>query len=258
MSAEAVSINDTVRFGITIFDPSGHYLSNTDETPRWFTYVNSTDTIVQQGNFSQRTGLVGTYYSSFVASLSNGYASGDYVEVHASGKVNNIVGRVIVKDFVVNDVYDANLKQIDSVGINSSAYIENRVWNANKNSFTTNETFGSGLGKLCNDLYYAAIKHVKDSTVPRDEYAVQWFRNNTMVGSGQVTHPAISVYKTDATNGNLLINQRLHYTHVNDGTLRYNEATTLAVSGEPYLVVTSGTIDGLTRTWAKPIGLDYL
>lgn len=434
--SEFVRIDDTVRFGVTSHNPSGGALINADETPRWYSYINSSDTIVQQGDFTLRTGLTGTYRGSFAATLANGYASGDYVEIHASGKVNGAVGREIIKTFVINDLFDVNvlrvnnssistrtaglfdvnIERIQNTGVSSTApgmlnvnleriqntsaisstngilnvnltainntnavstvaglldvniariqnsgvsstvpgmlnvnleriqsvaaisttagtldvnltkinntaasattagildvniariqntgvvstipglldvniirvsgtpvtlttgidtnlthisgvpvglsdYIENKVWNAPLITHLNNETFGSGLAKISSDLYFANIKFVKDSNVPNDEYTVQWFKNTTLVASGQVTNPAISIYKTDGTNTSLFTNKVLNWTNVNTGTLRGNESVTLVVSGEPYLAITSGVLDGVNRVWSNLIGLDYL
>ncbi len=76
-----------------------------------------------------------------------------------------------------------------------------------------------------------------------------------MLDSGSITNPAISVYNTvDGTP--LFLAQTLDYAHTQQGTLRYNNTTFLTVSGEPYLVETSGTIDSAVRSWKLLIGLD--
>lgn len=106
-------------------------------------------------------------------------------------------------------------------------------------------------------IYFAGIKFVHDGITPSDDYVVQWFKNSTPLGSGQVTNPALSVHNTNS-NSSLFTNQALAYQSVSHGALRYNEPTNIAASGEPYLAVASGTIDGSVRTWTNPIGIDYL
>lgn len=294
---EYVALGDTVRFGITLTDPSGSLpvLINADETPRWYVYTTTSgDNPLMQGNFGLRTNLMGTYSGVFVASSANNFITGDFCEVHASGKVNNVVGRAIIKTFVLDDLYkanviqvsglyvtpstivDANLTEINGSGIvfydelpanmvkisgvsvATSNYVEDKVWNARQDQHNTNETFGSGINKITQNLYFANIKFDKDSTVPQDEYNVNWFKNALPIVSGQITNPALSVFKTDGTNGSLFTNKVMNYANVNMGTVRYNEVTNLAVSGEVYLAVASGIIDGLTRTWQNLIGLDSL
>lgn len=229
---EFVSLSDTVYFGCTIHNPSGGALINADTTPVWNSFINNSDTITQQGNFTGRTGMVGTYRANLVASAANGYASGNYVEIHASGVVGGVQGRAIIKTFVINDVFDCNIVQVSGTPI---AYTD----------------------LVPNPIYFAGIKFVHDGITPDDEYIVQWFKNSTPLASGQVTNGALSVYNTSA-NGSLFINKRTDYQSVSHGAMRYNEPTNIAVSGEPYLAVASGTIDGATRVWTNPIGLDYL
>jgi len=231
--SEFVSLGDTVYFGMTVHNPSGSVsnLMNADTTPVWASYVDASDTIKQQGTFTLRTGIVGTYRASLVASAANGYASGNYVEIHASGVANNVQGRAIIKSFVINDVFDCNVVQISGQRINYS--------------------------DVAGPIYFAGIKFIHDGITPSDEYVVQWFKNSTPLASGQVTNAALSVYNTNS-NSSLFTHKVLNYQSINHGTLRYNEVTNIAVSGEPYLAVASGTIDGATRTWTNPIGLDYL
>jgi hypothetical protein len=335
---EYVALGDTVRFGITIHHPSGSIsnLVNSDETPRWFVYTTTSgDNPLMQGAFTARSNLIGTYQSNFACTGGNNFVTGDYVEVHASGKVNGVQGRAIIKTFVIDDVYLARLNapvsvsgtvssyltspvsvsgaveayltspvsvsgQVSaylsspvsvsgavqayltspvSVSGQVSAYLTNPVSvsgvvNANLVSINgsgvieesiidVNVVRVSGTDVHYNDIvnqnvYFANIKFIKDSVTPRDEYTIQWFKNAVPLASGGVTNAAISVYRADGTNTALLTNQQLAYTHISHGGLRYNETSNLAVSGEAYVVVTSGTIDASTRTWQNVVGLDYL
>lgn len=257
MASEYVALGDIVRFGITTSNPSGGALTNTDITPMWYAFVNDSDTPLTSGNFTLRGGLTGAYRAKFTAGTTLGFNTSDYVEIHASGMVNGIPGRAVVKTFVIDDPYNSNLTQISGVTIANSNYIEGRVWNAQQSQYNTNGTFGSGLGFTSQSIYYANIKFIKDSVVPDDEYSAQWFKDANPLPSGRVTNSAISVYKTSDQNS-LFTNQKLDYFSVNHGTMRYNEITTLAVSGEAYLASISGTIDGQTRVWTNIIGLDYL
>jgi hypothetical protein len=379
--SEYINLGDVTYFGITLVNPSGGALSNADETPRYFLYRNASDTPSISANFIQRTGLIGTYRGSGDITTGNGFAVGDYVEVHASGKVGGIQGRAVIKSFVVGDMFNTNLVQwsgeavrplhhgwpsvnvmeqsgipvhganalgstpvdvkqwlntnvlltnslpavalsgyaanlvipanvlqyngvtgtqtggIPSVNtvywadtltevdaqygkpvVSARAYhdpqtvtyrefpldftnlariVPSAILNANLSDYNLNGTVGSGLNKISANMYYAGIKFLKDSANNRDEYLVQWFRNSLPVSSGEVSNPALSVYRT--SDGTALTqNQRLAITSVHNGVLRYNETSNLAVSGEPYLVTTSGTIDGALRVWNNPVGIDSL
>lgn len=257
--SEYINLGDVTYFGITVTHPSGGQLTAADETPRYFLYRNASDTPSISANFIARAGLIGTYRGSGDITSGNGFATGDYVEVHASGKVSGLQGRAIIKTFVVDDVYDVNVvKNSGHLLANQfTPAIQQAVFGAKLSNWTTNDTVGSGLNKISQNCYYAGIKFLKDSVNIQDEYLVQWFRNSLPVSSGEVTNPALSVYKT--SDGLALTENRpLTLSSVKNGVLRYNETSALAVSGEPYLVMTSGTIDGSLRTWANPIGLDSL
>jgi hypothetical protein len=269
--SEFVSLGDVVRFGITISNPNASgALVNADETPRFYAYRNNLDTITLQGNFVLRTDLVGTYRGSGIFNAGNGFSAGDYVEVHASGKLNGAVNRAIVKSFVINDVFDANLVQINGSSIaptnvvNANVIQVSGVYVAPADEVNANVIKVSGVLVHYNDLvnptiFFSNIKFIKDGLNNRDEYTAQWFRNASPLPSGQVTNPAISVYRTSDQTA-LFENKVLNYFSVKHGTLRAEESTVanLAYSGEPYLAITSGTIDGATRQWQNIIGLDYL
>lgn len=261
--SDYVKLGDMVWFGMTISSPPSGQLINADETPRFYMYRNSNDVAVLQGNFAQRANLIGTYLGSGIISTGNGFSTGDFVEIQASGKLSGVQNRAVIKDFIVDNIYKANIVQVSGVNIpltdfyTPTAMIENAVWNANINSHLTNETFGSGIDKTRRDIYFANIKFTKDSVIPDDEYNIGWFRNSQVLQSGQVTNSNISVFRT--SDGTALFqNKKADYFSNLHGTLRYNESATLAVSGEAYLAVASGTIDGGTRTWSNLIGLDYL
>ena len=228
---EYIALGDSVRFGITIHHPSGSIgnLVNTDVIPRWFVYTSTSgDNPLMQGDFGRRANLIGTYSGEFMCTSANNFVTNDYVEVHASGLVNGVQGRAIIKTFRIDDLYKVNVMQISGVAVDPIT-----------------------------DSFYANIKLTKDSTTPRDEYTVNWFRNASTLPSGAVTNAYLSIYNTSDSSA-LFSNQKIDYGSIRHGTLRYNETTNLAVSGEPYLAMASGTIAGAVRTWSNLVGLDYL
>ena len=130
--------------------------------------------------------------------------------------------------------------------------IADAVWNEPRSEHTTAGTFGEYVNTQ--DLYYADIHYVKDGINNVDEYNVAWFKNSVIINSGDITNPAISSYSS--VNGTPYFeNQTLNYADSDLGILRFNKSTPLIPSGEPFLVVTSGTIDSSARTWQKVIGI---
>lgn len=264
--SEYVKIDDTVRFGITTRTPSSGILTDADETPQWYVFEDGTDSVLLNGNFSQRAGIDGTYYSSFVASVANGFNAQSYYEIHVSGKVDNIIDRSIIKTFVVEDLITVSpTGTVNShlVGSNAGVTVSitgsigdiaSAVWGAQINSYSNAGTFGSGLGALSNDIYYAAIKLVRDETNTQDEYSVCWFRNDFPLASSDISDPAISVY--DVRTGSAVFeNQTLTFAS-QKGVAYYDDTALRIASGEPYLVEASGLISSVTHNWKTIVGLD--
>lgn len=223
------ALDDTIRFGLTIHHPSGGALTEADETPKWYVFEDNSDTPILEGDFTARTGYIGIYKGSFIASEANGFNSNGYYEILASGKVGNIVDQTIIDKFVLDDIYDVNVVQVSG----------NRVH----------------INDFGGTVYFADIKYIKDATNSRDEYTCHWFKNGQFVPSGSLQDPAISVYNTN-TGSALFQNQRMTFASVNLGVVRYNDTSFLTPSGEPFLVEVSGLIDTSTRVWKQVIGLD--
>lgn len=272
---ESVNINDTVYFGVTIHHPSGGFLTDADETPRYQVFENSSDTVVTQGAFTKRTitgGVLGTYRANFAASNGNGFESGKYYEIHASGKVNDVVGRAIIKSFVVDDVYRANIVEVSSVAIHApEGHLKVDTVKVSGERTELADIVDANILQVSgqyvsiedfhreDNVYYADIKFIKDKTNTQDEYTVSWFRNTTPLGSGDIAGPRIRVVKaSDGTD--LIADRTLNYQSPVHGVLRYNETTNanIAVSGEPYVVYVSGVIDSQYRQFMKIVGIDEL
>jgi hypothetical protein len=261
--AQHVRLGETFRFGATVHNPSGGAIINADETPRWFVYEEANDTPIIAGDFTLRTGAVGRYRGTFAASTANGFDTQSYYEVHASGKVNGIVGFDILSSFVVDDVYNSNLIQYNSgttsdmVDLFASGILRHiatieevasGVWVSDPAAFNV------GFGAQLQPLYFADVKQYYDIANNRDEYSVQWFNGGVGVTSGQLTDPSLSVYHT-STGAQILANKVLTYTSPILGSTRYNSTgAEVLASGEPYLAVVSGTIGGSVRTFPKVIG----
>lgn len=261
--AQHVRYGDTFRFGATVHNPSGGAIINADETPRWYVYEDATDTAILTGDFTLRTGQVGRYRGTFVANAANGFSTQKYYEVHASGKVNNIVGFDIISSFVLDDIYHSNIMQYES---GSPANLINSIVSGVLEDIATIDEvasgvwtqdpaiFNTGFGAQLQPLYFTDIKQYYDIVNNRDEYSVQWFNGGLAVTSGQLTNPALSVYST-STGATVFQNKTLTYASPILGVTRYNSAASEVLSsGEPYLAITSGTIGGSTRSFYKIIG----
>lgn len=127
------------------------------------------------------------------------------------------------------------------------------VWTANPSAYSGVNTFGREL----QPIYYADIKQYYDFSNTRDEYAVEWYRGNTPLSSGNVTQARISVYNT-STGAAVFENASMSFAGYGIGGLRYNEASAVLTAGEPYQVIVSGTIDGATKNWQRIIGRNKL
>ena len=293
--SEYVKLNNSVKFGITIHNESG-ILVNADETPAWMVFEEKVDTPITNGNFVQRTNFIGNYRGEVFASGELGFKTNKYYEIHASGKVDNIVGWDIVKTFILDDVYDANIVQTSGNDLNiedfkadtsSLGTLANQVaisgdvttvkTQTDKLTFDSNNRIESSgaytqdanivrvSGELVhindfkyseNDIYYADIKYVKDTINNQDEIGLQWYKNMTPITSGDITNPYLSLYNT-SDGSSVAEHQDLSYAG-DTGALRYNLTSNLFASGEPYLIITSGTIDSGLREWRHVVGIDRL
>lgn len=127
----------------------------------------------------------------------------------------------------------------------------------NDNLMTVSGSLADSINTVNPDIYFANIKHIRDNVNAQDEYGVQWFKNDQPVSSGDLTDPRISVYGT-ATGDTVIDNTSMFYSSPVLGVVRYNEASSLIASGEPYLIETSGTIDSSMRAWRTIVGIDAL
>lgn len=243
-----VKLGDTVHFDIST-NSSISGIKDADATPQYWVYEESTDAAVLSGSFTLRSGRVGQYRASIAATTGNGFEAQKYYNIEASGKVDGETGHSVVARFQVeNNNYDS-LPNITGV--------VTAVWDEPITNHNVNNTFGSGVLELMGNTYYSMLRCIKDSTNNTDEYVVQWYRNSTPLASGAVTSPTLNVYRTD-TGATLVSNKTLSWTSINNGGLRANETINLINSGEPYMATMAGTIDGVSRTWSVPFGVDLL
>lgn len=229
--SEYIKQNEFTYFTVITHNPSGGAVTNADETPKYRVYNKTTGARLIDWSVleSQTNVILGNYWGSFYTS-GNLFSVGDYCSVIVSGKVASTVDFVEVKSFQVAPTINANITQTS--GTNISPF------------------FGQ-------DSYFANIKFIKDNINSRDEYNVNWFKNSTPLGYGLVTNPALTVYNT-STGAALFSNQVLTAAGSPIGALRFNGSSNILPSGEVYLAVTSGLIDGSVRRWENLVGIDSL
>ena len=105
------------------------------------------------------------------------------------------------------------------------------------------------------DVYYADINFTRDNNNTKDEYTCLFFRNADPMMLGPATGVMMSVF--NRTNGSLLINP-VAMTHVGTAfaAFKYDESTNRQASGEAYIVVVSGVLDGVVKSWPRVLGRD--
>lgn len=209
-------------------------------------------------NITFATATPGTYTTGGWIALDNNKMQGTY-EFHVPNAALAVgAPRVNFQLYGATNMVPV-LMEIELDAIDYQTSVQDAVWNSPISGYPTNGTMGSGQLKVSEDIYFANIKYIKDATVPEDEYTVSWYKNNQIIPSGSLTNPALTVYQT--SNGNTIFaNGVMTFASAAIGAVRYNynTAASLLASGEPYLVMASGTIDGATRTWGQLVGLDYL
>lgn len=104
-------------------------------------------------------------------------------------------------------------------------------------------------------IYHADIQFIRDSTNTQDEYGVTWFKNGARVTSG-ITSPTIQVVKWD--DGTNLIASTAMTEVGSTHTFKYTSASLSErqTLGGMYLVITTATIGGSSRTFSWLLGRD--
>jgi hypothetical protein len=107
-----------------------------------------------------------------------------------------------------------------------------------------------GLTNLAS-VYYADIQYTRDAAA--DEYTTTWFKNANRILAG-ITSPKITVI--NRSDGSALF-EGSGMTEI--GTVhsfKYDEAVNRQASGNAYLVICSGIIDGSVRNYSWLLGRD--
>lgn len=254
-----ITIN-TTSFNTTLFfrntaDPQGGGLTgiNFQTSGLQAGYYRTGDNSATQ--FSLASGILGSFVASGLIEINSGIMPGAY-DFGVPNTVLTISGASKLMFFGAANMAPC-LVEIEIDTLNYKQTAGNSVWGDNPGNYLGQNTFGSGINKLTQDIYYADIKVVNGSPVPNNEYGVFWFKNSFGLGSGSITNPALSVF--NAVNGIALIsNAVMSYSSATLGALSYIEPTNRMASGIPYEVRVSGLIDGVVQNWRGIKGFDFM
>lgn len=97
-----IPIDEVVHFDITTHDPSTGAETAADSTPTFDVFEEATDTeILDDQNFTLRTGETGIYRGTFTASAANGFEAGKWYIVIARATVNTVAAAQVAMHFRV-------------------------------------------------------------------------------------------------------------------------------------------------------------
>jgi len=103
------------------------------------------------------------------------------------------------------------------------------------------------------NLYHADIFYQQDDANSQDEYTVTWYKNAERLTSG-VTSPTIQVVKR--VDGTDLVASTAMTEIGSTESFKYDETTNRQTDGESVLIIVAGTIDGVSRSFARILGRD--
>jgi hypothetical protein len=96
-----IPLDEVLYFDAITSDSTGA-VTDADSTPTWSIFEEATDTpILENQNFTKRTGLTGNYRGAATLSAANGFEAGKWYVVIATGIVDTITGKAVVKSFRV-------------------------------------------------------------------------------------------------------------------------------------------------------------
>lgn len=114
--SDYIKSGDTVYFSINFYNPTGGYSVASQVVPQWLVYENVTLVPILSGPMVARAGgATGSYVGSLVASVANGFDKNSFYDVQASGRINNRPVFYSIKQFVLDDIIDANVVQVSGI-----------------------------------------------------------------------------------------------------------------------------------------------
>lgn len=103
------------------------------------------------------------------------------------------------------------------------------------------------------NIYYADISLDVDTSGSKDEYTVQWYKDDTPF-TNTIGSPTIQVIKR--SDGTDLVSSTVMSAIGSTGAYKYDESSNRISTGESYIVVATATIDGSSRSFRKNVWRD--
>ena len=190
MAGISVPLDEVVYFDVITCSSTGAAADATG-TPTWAVYEEDTDTAIQSGNFTKRTGLTGNYRGSFTASAANGFEVGKWYSVIASATVSSVAGKCVALIFrVVPAETGAGVPKVDVAranGVDQSVVLLTGVVDGVTFTPTTTEFETASITTAAADHYNGRVIIFTSGTL-----------------SGQAT--LITDYSKVGSNGHFVVN----------------------------------------------------
>jgi hypothetical protein len=190
MAGISVPLDEVVYFDVITCSSTGAAADATG-TPTWAVYEEDTDTAIQSGNFTKRTGLTGNYRGSFTASAANGFEVGKWYSVIASATVSSVAGKCVALIFrVVPAETGAGVPKVDVAranGVDQSVVLLTGVVDGVTFTPTTTEFETASITTAAADHYNGRVIIFTSGTL-----------------SGQAT--LITDYSKVGSNGRFVVN----------------------------------------------------
>lgn len=292
-----VSLNDAVYFTANFYHPVSGFSYAADATPAWYVYESGA-ALILNGAMTARSEATGSYWGTFDATTANGFVSQRHYDVQVSGAVGGVTRFVSVKDFVLDDIHDANVTQVNGETVDyESGIVDANLVQVSGVSITLSSAVDANLTQINGEDFTLAdavsVSGVVDSNVVQvsgEQVSISDFRADVSSLDADIYFAQIK-HIQDANNDTdeFVVHWFRNDQPVSSGELTipalsvYNTSTGVAViehesmyysslnvgtvrydssiilaSGEPYLVETSGTISSSVRTWRSIVGIDTL
>lgn len=150
---EHIKTNDTVYFTANFYHPTSGFSYAADSLPTWRVYKDNATTAMSGNVMTARTDIAGSYFGSFGATLNNGFITNSFYDVQVSGSVSGLSAFTSVKQFVLNDIFDANIVQVsgEAFGIMVGS-IDANIVKVSGESVSIAD-FGGGTGASASELW---------------------------------------------------------------------------------------------------------
>lgn len=194
-----------------------------DVNPRFWVFKNADSTGLSSSLngalFSYRGNFPGNYYATIPVTTGDGFTTGVFYNVVASGNVAGVTRYENIRTF----------------------YAE---------AYTADD-----LASSLSDVYFADINYNMDDVNSKDEITVCWYKNNQPYSG--FTSPKLTIFKrSDGTT--FLAETNMTGIGANYLGAKYDTvgSSNRLLEGEAYLIMTTATIDSSVRSWYRLVSRD--